>query len=115
MNSGIGDEEYLTSMGIKPLVPLTDVGKNLSAHIAVNLIYDVNSTQTFDEIVRNTTLRDKLLAHWIDTDGSGPLGISYTSHDIFTRLPEDSSIFENNTDPAAGPRSTHLQGTVQVN
>lgn len=113
MNSGIGDEQHLSSMGIKPLVPLNDVGKNLSVQIAVNLIYNVNSTQTFDGIVRNATLRDELLAQWINTNGAGPLGISYTSHDIFTRIPANSTIFENNTDPAAGPRSTHLQGTVQ--
>lgn len=117
MNSGIGDAEYLSSMGIVPLVPLSDVGKNLSAHVAVNLIYNVNSTNvnsTFDEIVRNATLRDELLSEWIQTGGAGPLGISYTSHNIFLRLPDNATIFENNTDPAAGPTSTHLQGTVQV-
>jgi choline dehydrogenase len=51
MNSGIGDKEYLASMGIKSLVNSPDVGTNLSVHIAVSLIYNVNSTQTFDEIV----------------------------------------------------------------
>ncbi|KAJ6591127.1 hypothetical protein DFH09DRAFT_1138685 [Mycena vulgaris] len=113
MNSGIGDMEYLSSMGITPLVILPDVGKNLSAHVAVSLVYSVNSTQTFDEIVRNVTLRDELLAYWIKTGGAGPLGISYTSHDIFVRLPNNATIFQNNTDPAAGPRSTHLQATIQ--
>ncbi|KAJ7481644.1 aryl-alcohol oxidase [Mycena latifolia] len=113
LNSGIGDEEYLSSMGIEPLVPLPDVGKNLSAHVAVSLVYNVNSTQTFDEIVRNATLRDELLAYWIKTGGAGPLGIAYNSHDIFVRLSDNATIFRNNTDPAAGPTSTHLQATVQ--
>ncbi|KAJ7628606.1 aryl-alcohol-oxidase from pleurotus Eryingii [Roridomyces roridus] len=113
MNSGFGDPQYLSSMGIKPRVSIPDVGKNLSVHLAVNLIYSVNSTQTFDEITRNEPFREGLLAEWIKRNGTGPLGISCTSHNIFTRLPEDSPIFENNTDPAAGPRSVHLQGTTQ--
>jgi choline dehydrogenase len=114
MNSGIGDKEYLASMGIKSLVNSPDVGTNLSVHIAVSLIYNVNSTQTFDEIVRNATFRDKLVELWNQTGGGGPLGISYPSHNVLNRLPSDSPIFKNNTDPAAGPRSTHLQGTMQV-
>ncbi|KAJ7757048.1 aryl-alcohol oxidase [Mycena metata] len=113
LNSGIGDKNYLTSMGIQPRVDLPDVGANLSAHVAVSLVYNVNSTQTFDEIARNATFRNQLLDEWMGTDGGGPLGISYTSHNVFTRLPENATIFQNNPDPAAGPRSTHLQGTVQ--
>ncbi|KAF7341978.1 Aryl-alcohol oxidase-like protein [Mycena venus] len=113
MNSGIGDAEYLTSMGINPRINLPQVGTNLSVHIAVNLIYNVNSTETFDELIRNTTLRDELIGFWNETGGGGPLGIAYSSHDVYTRLPDDSPIFQNNTDPAAGPRSTHLQTTTQ--
>ncbi|KAJ6602750.1 aryl-alcohol-oxidase from pleurotus Eryingii, partial [Mycena vulgaris] len=114
MKFGIGDMEYLSSMGTTPLVILPDVGKNLSAHLAVCLVYSVNSTQNFDEIVRNVTLPDELLAYWIETGGAGPLGITYTSHDIFVRLPTNATIFQKNTDRAAGPRSTHLQATIQV-
>ncbi|KAJ6588451.1 hypothetical protein B0H19DRAFT_207092, partial [Mycena capillaripes] len=113
MNSGIGDETYLASMGIQPVVNLPDVGANLSVHIAVSLVYNVNTTQTFDEIIRNETLRNELIALWNSTGGGGPLGSSYPSHNVFNRLPEDSPIFQNHTDPAAGPRSTHLQGTTQ--
>ncbi|KAJ7216555.1 aryl-alcohol oxidase precursor [Mycena pura] len=114
MNSGIGDEDYLTSMGIKPLVALPDVGKNLSAHIAVSLVYNVNTTQTFDEIIRNVTFRNELTAQWTKTGGTGPLG-TYVSHVITTRLQSNATIFQNMTDPAAGPNSPHLHGTVQVN
>ncbi|KAJ6602759.1 hypothetical protein DFH09DRAFT_1125479, partial [Mycena vulgaris] len=89
MKFGIGDMEYLSSMGITPLVILPDVGKNLSAHLAVCLVYSVNSTQNFDEIVRNVTLPDELLAYWIETGGAGPLGITYTSHDIFATIQVD--------------------------
>ncbi|KAJ6588475.1 hypothetical protein B0H19DRAFT_1099601, partial [Mycena capillaripes] len=113
MNSGIDDETYLASMGIQPVVNLPDVGANLSVHIAVSLVYNVNTTQTFDEIIRNETLRNELIALWNSTGGGGPLGSSYLSHNVLNRLPEDSPIFQTHTDPAAGPRSTHLQGTTQ--
>jgi len=113
MNSGIGDEDYLVSMGIKPLVALPDVGKNLSADIAVSLVYNVNTTQTFDEIIQNVTFRDELTAKWTKTGGTGPLGISYVSHVITTRLQSNATIFQNMSDPAAGPNTPHLHGTVQ--
>nr|GAT44749.1 aryl-alcohol oxidase-like protein [Mycena chlorophos] len=73
--SGIGDLQLLQSLGIHPIVPLPDVGKNVSAHIAVSLVYNVNTTQTFDEIVRNATVRDALTARWEATGGQGPLGV----------------------------------------
>ncbi|KAJ6495446.1 aryl-alcohol oxidase precursor [Mycena sanguinolenta] len=113
MNSGIGDPDYLSSMNITPLVSLPDVGKNLSVHIAVSLVYNANTTQTFDEIVRNATLRDALTERWMDTNGTGPLGIPYLSHLVTKRLPSDAAIFQNTTDPAAGPNSPHLQTTIQ--
>ncbi|KAF7377546.1 Aryl-alcohol oxidase-like protein [Mycena sanguinolenta] len=113
MNSGIGDAEYLTSMGITPRVNSPQVGTNLSAHIAVSLVYNANTTQTFDQIVQNATFRDELVTMWNQTGGAGPLGNSYPSHNVLLRLPDDSPIFHHNTDPAAGPRSTHLQGTTQ--
>ncbi|KAF7344404.1 Aryl-alcohol-oxidase from pleurotus Eryingii [Mycena sanguinolenta] len=113
MNSGIGDPDYLSSMNITPLVSLPDVGKNLSVHIAVSLVYNVNTTRTFDEIVRNATLRDALTERWLDTNGTGPLGIPYISHVVTKRLPSDAAIFQNTTDPAAGPNSPHLHTTIQ--
>jgi choline dehydrogenase len=114
MNSGIGDAKYLTSMGIHPRVDLPQVGTNLSAHAAVSLVYNVNTTQTFDEVLRNATFRNELVTLWNQTGGGGFLGTSYPTHNVFNRLPHDSPIFRNNTDPAAGPRSAHIQGTTQV-
>ncbi|KAJ7846374.1 hypothetical protein B0H14DRAFT_3086297 [Mycena olivaceomarginata] len=103
MNSGIGDAKYLTSMGIRPRVDLPQVGTNLSAHVAVSLVYNVNTTQTFDEVLRNATFRNELVTLWNQTGGGGFLGTSYPTHNVFNRLPDDSPIFRNNTDPAAGP------------
>ncbi|KAJ7698218.1 aryl-alcohol oxidase [Mycena olivaceomarginata] len=99
MNSGIGDPTVLSSLGIKARVNLPDVGKNLSVHTGVSLNYFVNSTDTFDDIIRNLTVRQMLLDQWLATDGGGRL----------SRLPSNSSIFEVHADPAPGPNSPHIQ------
>ncbi|KAJ7016683.1 aryl-alcohol oxidase [Mycena alexandri] len=47
------------------------------------------------KLPRNATFRDELLHEWIRTDGGGPLGISYTSHNVlqgFRRTPQYSRI-----------------------
>ncbi|KAJ7880918.1 aryl-alcohol oxidase [Mycena leptocephala] len=109
MNSGIGDPTVLSSLGIKARVNLPDVGKNLSVHTGVSLNYFVNSTDTFDDIIRNLTVRQMLLDQWLATDGGGRLSVVYADHDIFERLPSNSSIFEVHADPAPGPNSPHIQ------
>jgi choline dehydrogenase-like flavoprotein len=48
LNSGIGDGEELTALGIKPLVNLPSVGKNLTDHPLGSVTWRVNSTETFD-------------------------------------------------------------------
>ncbi|KAF7366525.1 Alcohol oxidase [Mycena sanguinolenta] len=107
LNSGIGDPTALRKLGIRAAVDLPDVGRNLSVHIGIVLSYFVNGTDTWDDILRNSTLREILLDEWKTTNGGGPLGISFTgSHIFFNRLP--STLFATYPDPAPGPDSpTH--------
>ncbi|KAJ7937947.1 GMC oxidoreductase-domain-containing protein [Mycena leptocephala] len=109
MNSGIGDPTVLSSLGINARVNLPDVGKNLSVHTGVSLNYFVNSTDTFDDIIRNLTIRQMLLDQWLATDGGGRLSVVYADHNIFERLPSNFNIFEVHADPAPGPNSPHIQ------
>lgn len=95
------------------LVDLPDVGKNLSVMIMLNLGYFVNSTDTFDDVFRNVTLRDELFLQWNETGGTGLLGTS-GSHSIYTRLSSNSTIFGNSPDPAAGPNTAHIQSGISV-
>ncbi|KAJ7221084.1 hypothetical protein C8J57DRAFT_1254097 [Mycena rebaudengoi] len=60
-------------------------------------------------------LPEILLDQWNMTNGSGPLGLNYGSHFVFTHLPSNSTILEMHSDPAAGPDSPHIQGLVEVN
>ncbi|KAG7440523.1 aryl-alcohol-oxidase from pleurotus Eryingii [Guyanagaster necrorhizus] len=114
LNSGIGDPNQLSRFGIKTLINIPDVGKNLSNQPMLTLSYFVNSTNTFDDIIRNLTLRSELIRQWIETDGDGPLGIGpYGTHQVFTRLSKNSTALETNPDPAAGPNTAHIQSGIQ--
>lgn len=106
--SGIGDSDELTSYGITPKVNLPDVGKNLSVHVQLYTSYYFNSTQTYDDVFRNVTVRNALLEGWERTRGGGPLGGSYESLGVFLRLSTDGFL-----DPSAGPRSAHLTQAVE--
>ncbi len=90
LNSGIGDPKQLSQFGIKPLVNIPDVGKNLSIQPMLTLSYFVNSTNTFDDIIRNLTLRSELIRQWSETDGGGPTGkwTVWHSSDLHATLEE---------------------------
>jgi len=113
LNSGIGESTTLTNLGIQPRVNLPDVGQNSSVHIGTGLDYFVNATDTFDDIIRNSTLRQILLDEWNQTNGGGPLGSGFGIHHIFVRLPFNSTILKTHPDPAPGPDSPHSQTAVQ--
>ncbi|KAF8581448.1 GMC oxidoreductase [Ramaria rubella] len=96
------------SIGIQTRIHLPDVGKNLSAQSAVTISYFVNSTDTYDDIVRNQTLRSELLQIWNQTR-AGPLVDGIANNYIYTRLSNHSMILANQADPAAGPHTPHFQ------
>lgn len=114
LNSGIGDASDLASLGIKARVHLPDVGKNLSVHPTLSISYFVNSTETFDDIFRNVTLRNEMVDIWNRTNGDGRLGSGLSAHNMFLRLPDNATIFLNNSDPAAGPHTAHLTQSITV-
>jgi choline dehydrogenase-like flavoprotein len=113
MNSGIGDENELKHLGIPTRVHLPAVGKNLSVHLSLGINYFVNSTDTYDEIIRNSTLRSELLHLWNQTH-TGPLADSISEHTAYVRMPNNATIFETHPDPAAGPHTAHFQLNIEV-
>ncbi|KAL9714603.1 hypothetical protein Ac2012v2_001260 [Leucoagaricus gongylophorus] len=105
LHSGIGDETELQSVGIVPLHSLPSVGKNLTDHPYVSVVWTVNSTAP----PMNATAA---LEEWRQNH-TGPYSMSPTAsnHIAFLRLPDDSPIFETTTDPAAGPNTPHMELT----
>ncbi|KAK0481457.1 aryl-alcohol oxidase [Armillaria novae-zelandiae] len=108
LNSGIGDARELLEVGIQAIVDLPDVGKNLSDQPSAGGRWYVNDTNTWDNIVRNLTYRNELVRQWNETR-TGPLVDTPPTHILWSRLPDDSPIFERFDDPAAGPNTPHLE------
>ncbi|CCM06045.1 uncharacterized protein FIBRA_08291 [Fibroporia radiculosa] len=106
--SGIGDTASLESVGVTPLVNLSDVGQNLIDHPLLANAWLVNSTNTFEKVERNATLEAEIYEAWY-TNGTG-LFVDNGSNQIgWLRLPDNASIYESYSDPSAGPMSPQLE------
>ncbi|KAG6917146.1 hypothetical protein DXG01_003659 [Tephrocybe rancida] len=108
--SGIGDSTQLQSVGVKSVLDLSDVGKNFSEQPLLFSSWLVNSNDTNDEIFLNSELKAKVLQQW-KTNQTGPLVSGGGSHVIYSRLPDNSSIFQTVPDPAAGKNTPHYEMT----
>ncbi|KAK0226303.1 aryl-alcohol-oxidase from pleurotus Eryingii [Armillaria fumosa] len=106
--SGIGPRRDLKTLGISPLLDLSDVGQHLMDHPAVAVYYTVNSNSTFDKYLRNSTLFAEELEHWEKTR-QGLFVDSPGNTQAFIRLPNNASIFESFDDPSSGPGAGHLE------
>ena len=136
MLSGIGDAEYLSSMGIKTIVDLPAVGKNLHVsaqycllfqwlpmifnlaiqdHAYLAFSWSVNSNDTLDDLHRNATLAEEFLALW-KINGTGPLGTGSASMFGWLRIPDSTRFFKSQgvPDPSAGPTSAHVEFILSV-
>ncbi|KAJ7497617.1 alcohol oxidase [Mycena latifolia] len=108
LHSGIGNSSTLSALGIKPLHHLPSVGQNLTDHTLVELAWLVNSTDTWETAIRNATLSEEEFDEW-NTTRTGPLVNAAASHMAWLRIPDNSSIFEHFSDPAAGPNTAHFE------
>ncbi|KAJ7593889.1 aryl-alcohol oxidase precursor [Mycena floridula] len=111
LHSGIGDSAALSPLGITSTLHLPSVGQNLTEHPVVSNAWFVNSANTNDEIIRNITLQNELLDQWKESR-TGPMVTNLMGFLGWFRLPETSPIFENFTDPAAGPNTGHFEYIV---
>ncbi|KAJ7149769.1 aryl-alcohol oxidase [Mycena crocata] len=103
--SGIGDAKDLSALGIKTIVNNPSVGRNLSDHPLMTNLWYVNSTGTFDNIIRNATVATEDVAVWQQTQ-MGPLVDSPLAHLVWSRVPDHSFTIK---DPAAGPNTAHYE------
>ncbi|KAJ6625745.1 aryl-alcohol-oxidase from pleurotus Eryingii [Mycena sp. CBHHK59/15] len=108
LHSGIGDSSALSALGITPLHNLPSVGQNLSDHVNVIQAWLVNSNDTYESAARNATLAAEEFFQW-NTTRTGPLVDSAATHLGWLRVPDNSSIFEGLSDPAAGPNTAHFE------
>ncbi len=66
LHSGIGDPELLEPLGIATILSLPSEGKNLTDHIGVSTAFIVNSTDTYDTVLRNETLLNEWIEEWTE-------------------------------------------------
>ncbi|KAJ7796719.1 aryl-alcohol oxidase precursor [Mycena olivaceomarginata] len=108
MHSGVGDRKALTALGIPSVLDLPSVGQNATEQPLIQAGWSVNSTQTVDSIHQNATLFNDAYREW-NTTHTGPFVEISITHIAWLRLDADSPIFENVTDPAAGPNTPHIE------
>ncbi|KAF5377860.1 hypothetical protein D9615_006743 [Tricholomella constricta] len=107
-HSGIGDSTLLSKVGVKPLVHLPSVGQNLTDHPFVANTWLVNSTDTFETALRNSTIMEQQVREWNETR-TGPYAASTFNVAGWLRVPGNATIFHRFRDPSAGPRTAHFE------
>ncbi|KAF8665712.1 hypothetical protein AX16_000162 [Volvariella volvacea WC 439] len=105
--SGIGDGNELRRLGIRTIIDLPDVGKNMSDHTLLIPSYRTQGPST-DDLYRNLTAREAEIEQW-RVSQSGPLSATITNQLGFFRIPEGHPIFDTVSDPASGPNSPHYE------
>lgn len=109
MLSGIGNATQLRKAGVTPIVSLPDVGQHLQDHAFVPLQWDVNSNNTFDNLVEDPNQLAAAHAQWV-ANHTGPLADNPVMNHIgFLRLPANNSVIQRFGDPSAGPNSPHYE------
>jgi choline dehydrogenase-like flavoprotein len=113
MHSGIGDSADLSRVGIKPIVHLPSVGRNLSDHPVVKNLWPVNSTNTLETLVRDPVVAANVLHRW-QTNRTGPLVDVIFNQLGWLRVQNGTDVFSKLGDPSAGPKSAHFEIVISV-
>ncbi|KAJ6535925.1 pyranose dehydrogenase [Mycena vulgaris] len=108
LNSGIGNQTTLESLGIQSVLDLPSVGANYSDQPVTTNSWFANSTDTIESCTQNTTRFNEVFAQWNKTR-TGPLVDTIATHIVWMRLDPESPIFENFSDPAAGLHTPHIE------
>ncbi|KAK0454027.1 uncharacterized protein EV420DRAFT_1696578 [Desarmillaria tabescens] len=87
LHSGIGDPELLEPLSITTISSLPSVGKNLTDHIGI--------------------------AEWTENK-TGLLTDTSENHAAWLRLPDNSTMFDNYSDPSSGPLTAHYEFLFQA-
>ena len=107
MLSGIGDKAALSKLGIKVIVDLPSVGKNMSDHALTSGSWRVNSNDTWEDHLAPDRIAAEI-AQW-NTTHKGPLSYTLSDHIAWLRLPKNDPIFQTYRDPSPGTTSAHYE------
>ncbi|KAK0459149.1 aryl-alcohol-oxidase from pleurotus Eryingii [Desarmillaria tabescens] len=104
LNSGVGDADELSALGITPTVNLPDVGRNLTDHPRWSLVWSINDTSTIEMYWRNDTFQADALAEW-EANRTGYIASTVLNHIGFSRIGEGLLGEE----PCAGNLTAHYE------
>ncbi len=102
--SGIGPKGVLSDLGIDVIVDAPAVGANLVDHPLVANYFTVNSNNTWDPILRNSTLFADVLENW-ETERQGLFVDTPGNTQGYFKLPK----YPGGVDPSAGPLSANTE------
>ncbi|KAF5316717.1 hypothetical protein D9619_006567 [Psilocybe cf. subviscida] len=106
--SGIGNASDLKKLSIQSTINNPNVGENLSDHTLLPNIFSVKGDNTFDHVLRDSSLVNTELNQWV-TEKSGMFANNVANNFGFARVAKNATIFKNHPDPAAGPKSPHWE------
>ncbi|KAK0493181.1 aryl-alcohol-oxidase from pleurotus Eryingii [Armillaria luteobubalina] len=105
LNSGVGDADELSVLGITSTAHLPDVGKNFRDHLPWALSWAVNDTNTIENVYwRNVTFQEEALAEW-QMNRTGFLANTASNQLGYFRV-EDGLLKE---EPCAGNQTGHYE------
>ncbi|KAJ3505382.1 hypothetical protein NMY22_g17606 [Coprinellus aureogranulatus] len=110
LNSGIGDSKELSAVGVTPLVNIPSVGKNLTDHPLIQVVYNVNSTETFDRVILDPDVQAAALQEWL-ANKTGPFTTltSGINHLAWVRIPDNSTVWKTHPDPSPDKSAPHVE------
>ncbi|TFY82585.1 hypothetical protein EWM64_g1421 [Hericium alpestre] len=108
--SGIGPAAELQQVGITAIVDSPHVGKNFQDHplLSNSFSVDTKGAMNNDDIMRDPALQAKFFQEWA-ASRTGPFTVGSPNILGFFRVPKDSDVFQNATDPTSGPDSPHFE------
>ncbi|EAU85704.2 pyranose dehydrogenase [Coprinopsis cinerea okayama7 len=103
--SGVGDSAELRAKNIDVVVNLPSVGKNLTDHPLLPLVWSLGVPGT---VQPTPELQVEWQAEW-NASRTGPLTGVGTNHLGWVRIPSDSEIWKEHEDPSSGRHTPHIE------
>ncbi|TFK19458.1 aryl-alcohol oxidase [Coprinopsis marcescibilis] len=102
LNSGIGDRQELSSIGVPLVHSLPDVGKGLQDHVTSGVIWakTEESPPPLDPAVALDMWR---------SNRTGPMTEAVGHQILWARIPARADIFKNYRDPSSGRGAPHIE------
>ncbi|TEB26204.1 pyranose dehydrogenase [Coprinellus micaceus] len=104
--SGIGNATELASRGIDSLIDLPGVGKNVSEQAIFFSVYALGVPGTVAASTPET--EQAWISEWNETR-TGPLTSIGVNMIFWFRIPEESPLWDEYTDPASGKNTPHVE------